>query len=162
MADDLRRLPWLIRLSRATLARIRQNIILAILTKVLVLILALGLANLWMAIAADVGTSLVVVANSLRLLTRLNRRTQQLSLSLKPCLVLFVLGTVFHGNILFSAANKRCDAPGACMNFSTPEPSTPGVMASGSLWPCLVSSCFGGVAMEIAASSGASWSTAWP
>ena len=37
MADDLRRLPWLIRLSRATLARIRQNIILAILTKVLVL-----------------------------------------------------------------------------------------------------------------------------
>ena len=71
MADDLRRLPWLIRLSRATLARIRQNIILAILTKALVLILALfGLANLWMAIAADVGTSLVVVANALRLLAR--------------------------------------------------------------------------------------------
>jgi Zn2+/Cd2+-exporting ATPase len=71
MADDLRRLPWLIRLSRATLARIRQNIILAILTKVIVLILAIfGLANLWMAIAADVGTSLVVVANALRLLAR--------------------------------------------------------------------------------------------
>jgi Cd2+/Zn2+-exporting ATPase len=69
MADDLRRLPWLIRLSRATLTRIRQNIVLAILTKALVLILALfGLANLWMAIAADVGTSLVVVANALRLL----------------------------------------------------------------------------------------------
>ncbi len=69
MGDDLRRLPWLIRHSRATLARIRQNIILALLTKAVVLILALfGLANLWMAIAADVGTTLVVIANALRLL----------------------------------------------------------------------------------------------
>ena len=69
LADDLSRLPWLIRLSRATLARIRQNITLALLTKVLVLILAvLGMANLWMAIAADVGTSLLVIANALLLL----------------------------------------------------------------------------------------------
>ncbi len=69
MGDDLRRLPWLIRHSRATLARIRQNIALALLTKAIVIVLALfGLANLWMAIAADVGTTLVVVANSLRLL----------------------------------------------------------------------------------------------
>jgi Cd2+/Zn2+-exporting ATPase len=71
MGDDLRRLPWLIRHSRATLARIRQNIALALFTKAIVLILALfGLANLWMAIAADVGTTLVVIANSLRLLRR--------------------------------------------------------------------------------------------
>ena len=69
MGDDLRRLPWLIRHSRATLARIRQNIALALFAKAVVLILALcGLANLWMAIAADVGTTLVVIANSLRLL----------------------------------------------------------------------------------------------
>ena len=69
MGDDLRRLPWLIRHSRATLARIRQNIVLALLTKAVVLVLALfGLANLWMAIAADVGTTLVVIANALRLL----------------------------------------------------------------------------------------------
>ena len=69
LADDLSRLPWLIRLSRATLARIRQNITIALLTKVLVLVLAIfGLANLWMAIAADVGTSLLVIANALRLL----------------------------------------------------------------------------------------------
>jgi Cd2+/Zn2+-exporting ATPase len=69
LADDLTRLPWLVRHSRATLARIRQNIILALATKAIVLILALlGLANLWMAIAADVGTSLLVVANALRLL----------------------------------------------------------------------------------------------
>jgi Zn2+/Cd2+-exporting ATPase len=69
MGDDLSRLPWLIRHSRATLARIRQNIALALLTKAVVLVLALfGLANLWMAIAADVGTTLVVIANALRLL----------------------------------------------------------------------------------------------
>ena len=69
LADDLSRLPWLIRHSRATLARIRQNIALALLTKAVVLVLAvLGLANLWMAIAADVGTSLLVIANALRLL----------------------------------------------------------------------------------------------
>ena len=69
MGEDLRRLPWLIRHSRATLARIRQNIVLALLTKAVVLVLALlGMANLWMAIAADVGTTLVVIANALRLL----------------------------------------------------------------------------------------------
>ena len=69
MADDLGRLPWLVRHSRKTLARIRQNIGIALATKVLVLILALfGMANLWMAIAADVGTSIVVIANALRLL----------------------------------------------------------------------------------------------
>ena len=69
LADDLSRLPWLIRKSRATLARIRQNIAIALLTKMLVLVLAVfGLANLWMAIAADVGTSLLVIANALRLL----------------------------------------------------------------------------------------------
>ena len=69
LADDLSRLPWLIRLSRATLARIRQNITIALVTKILVLVLAVfGLANLWMAIAADVGTSLLVIANALRLL----------------------------------------------------------------------------------------------
>jgi Cd2+/Zn2+-exporting ATPase len=72
LADDLNRLPWLIRHSRATLARIRQNIALALATKALVVILALsgavGLNNLWMAIAADLGTSLLVIANALRLL----------------------------------------------------------------------------------------------
>ena len=71
MGDDLRRLPWLIRHSRATLALIRQNIALALLTKAIVLGLALfGMANLWMAIVADVGTTLLVVANALRLLRR--------------------------------------------------------------------------------------------
>ena len=69
MADDLRSLPWLVRHGRATLSRIHQNIAIALATKAIVLILALfGLASLWMAIAADLGTSLLVTANALRLL----------------------------------------------------------------------------------------------
>jgi Cd2+/Zn2+-exporting ATPase len=69
MADDLNGLPWIVRHSRAALARIRENIILALVTKAIVLGLAiLGFANLWMAIGADVGTSLLVTLNALRLL----------------------------------------------------------------------------------------------
>ncbi len=71
MADDLAGLPWLVRLGRATLARIRQNITLALGSKALVLILAAcGLATLWMAILADVGVSILVTLNALRLLRR--------------------------------------------------------------------------------------------
>lgn len=69
MSDDLSKLPWLVRLSRKTLGRIRQNIAIAVGTKALVMVLALfGLATLWMAIVSDVGVSLLVVANALRLL----------------------------------------------------------------------------------------------
>ena len=69
MTDDLRALPWLVRHSRRTLAIIGQNITLAVGAKVVVMILAItGHATLWMAIAADLGVSLVVVANALRML----------------------------------------------------------------------------------------------
>ncbi len=69
MADDLRALPWLVRHGRATLRMIHQNIALAVGVKGVVLLLALfGIANMWMAILADVGTTLIVVANALRLL----------------------------------------------------------------------------------------------
>ena len=51
----------------------RLALALALFAKAIVLILALfGQANLWMAIAADVGTTLVVVANALRLLRSIN------------------------------------------------------------------------------------------
>jgi len=71
MADDLAQLPWLVRLGRATLSRIRQNITLALASKALVLVLAaFGLATLWMAILADVGVSILVTLNALRLLRR--------------------------------------------------------------------------------------------
>jgi Cd2+/Zn2+-exporting ATPase len=69
MADDLSALPWLIRHSRRTLRLIHENIALALVTKAAVLVLALlGLANLWLAVTADVGTSLIVIINALRLL----------------------------------------------------------------------------------------------
>jgi len=69
MSDDLKRVPWLIRHSRRTLRIIRQNIFFALAVKAAFIILAaLGLATLWMAIAADMGASLLVIANGLRLL----------------------------------------------------------------------------------------------
>ncbi|WP_040881426.1 heavy metal translocating P-type ATPase [Mariprofundus ferrooxydans] len=69
MSDDLTKLPLAIRLSRATLAIIRQNIFLSLLIKAVFLALALtGHATLWMAVFADMGASLIVIANGLRLL----------------------------------------------------------------------------------------------
>ncbi len=69
MSGDLRRLPWLVSHSRRTLAIIRQNIAVAIGVKVVVIVAALaGHATLWAAIAADMGVSMAVVANALRLL----------------------------------------------------------------------------------------------
>lgn len=69
MSDDLRKLPWLVQHSRRTLRVVRQNIIFALGVKVVVFALAsLGMATLWMAIAADMGASLLVIANGLRLL----------------------------------------------------------------------------------------------
>jgi Cd2+/Zn2+-exporting ATPase len=69
MGDDLARLPFAVRLSRSTLAVIKQNIVFSIAIKAVFLVLALaGLATLWMAVAADMGASLAVVFNGLRLL----------------------------------------------------------------------------------------------
>ncbi|MCE5263798.1 MAG: HAD-IC family P-type ATPase, partial [Deltaproteobacteria bacterium] len=69
MSDDLSRLPWLIRHGRRALGIIRQNIAFALGVKLLFMGLALAnLATLWMAIAADMGASLLVIGNALRLL----------------------------------------------------------------------------------------------
>ncbi|MEI8573860.1 heavy metal translocating P-type ATPase [Methylomonas sp. LW13] len=69
MGDDLSKLPWLIGHSRRTLAIIRQNIAFALTIKAAFAVLAFaGVATLWEAIAADMGASLLVVANGLRLL----------------------------------------------------------------------------------------------
>ena len=69
MRDDLRALPVFIHLSRKTSAILTQNIVFAIGTKLVFFGLALGgAATLWMAVLADMGASLVVVSNGLRLL----------------------------------------------------------------------------------------------
>jgi Cd2+/Zn2+-exporting ATPase len=71
MSDDLSKLPWLIRHSQQTMRVIRQNIYFAIGLKIAFMVLAvLGKATLWMAIAADMGASLLVIFNALRLLKR--------------------------------------------------------------------------------------------
>lgn len=69
MADDLHQLPWLIAHSRRTVSIIRQNIILSLAVKFIFVVLAFsGHASLWAAIAADMGVSLLVIFNGLRLL----------------------------------------------------------------------------------------------
>lgn len=69
MDDDLLRLPAVIRIARKTLGIARQNIVFALFVKVLVLILgALGLANMWAAVFADVGVSVICIINSMRML----------------------------------------------------------------------------------------------
>jgi Cd2+/Zn2+-exporting ATPase len=73
MTDDLSKLAWLVRHSRRTLAVIRQNIFASLAVKGAFVVLTLiGQASLWAAIAADMGTSLLVIANALRLLNSRN------------------------------------------------------------------------------------------
>jgi Zn2+/Cd2+-exporting ATPase len=68
MGDDLRQLPFLLGLSRRTQSTIRANIVAALVIKALVFVLAaLGVATLWMAIVADVGASMAVILNGMRL-----------------------------------------------------------------------------------------------
>ncbi|PKH08751.1 MULTISPECIES: heavy metal translocating P-type ATPase [Planomicrobium] len=69
MADDLNKLPYTIGLSRKTLKIIYQNVAFALGLKVLALLLIIpGWLTLWMAIFADMGATLIVVLNSLRLM----------------------------------------------------------------------------------------------
>jgi Cd2+/Zn2+-exporting ATPase len=69
MADELPKITYAVRLSRATARNIRANIGFSLGLKALFLVLAvMGMATLWMAVAADMGASLLVIANALRLL----------------------------------------------------------------------------------------------
>ncbi len=69
MADDLNKLPYTIKLSRRALRIIKENITFALGLKIIALLLIIpGWLTLWMAIFADMGATLIVVLNSLRLL----------------------------------------------------------------------------------------------
>ena len=69
MTDDLLKIPFVIRLGRQVLTTIKQNIGFALALKAVFLILAIaGSATLWMAVFADVGASLIVILNGMRLL----------------------------------------------------------------------------------------------
>jgi Cd2+/Zn2+-exporting ATPase len=68
MTDDLPKVPYTLRLSRATLANIHTNVALSIGLKLAFVVLAVsGVATLWMAVLADTGASALVVANAVRL-----------------------------------------------------------------------------------------------
>ncbi len=69
MGDDLSKLAFAMRVSRQTMSLLRQNIVFALVIKAVFLVLAAGgWATLWMAVAADMGASLAVVLNGLRVL----------------------------------------------------------------------------------------------
>jgi len=71
MDDDLRKIPTFVRLSRATASVLMQNIALALGIKAVFLVLTFaGQATMWMAVFADMGASLLVVGNGLRLLRK--------------------------------------------------------------------------------------------
>ena len=69
MDDDLKKLPVAVRIARKTLRIVRENIVFALAVKFLVLILsAVGVANMWWAVFADVGVSIIAILNSMRML----------------------------------------------------------------------------------------------
>jgi len=69
MADELAKIPYALRLSRATIRNIRVNVGFSLALKAVFLVLGLtGNATLWMAVLADMGASLIVIGNALRLL----------------------------------------------------------------------------------------------
>lgn len=73
MSDDLAKLGYVMKLSRKTLSIIKQNIGFAIVIKVIFLTLTiLGVANLWMAVFADTGASMLVTLNGMRLSRKIN------------------------------------------------------------------------------------------
>ena len=77
MADDLSRLSAAVSLARRAVGVMRHNIVASLVVKGTVLALVpFGLVTLWMAVAADMGMSLLVTANGLRLLSRRRSRSE--------------------------------------------------------------------------------------
>jgi Cd2+/Zn2+-exporting ATPase len=69
MSDELLKIPYALRLARATLFNVKTNVIVSLVLKAAFLVMAItGSATLWMAVLADTGASVIVVANALRLL----------------------------------------------------------------------------------------------
>lgn len=69
MDDDIRKIPLVMRIASKTMGIVRQNIVFALGVKLLVLILgALGVANMWEAVFADVGVSVIAILNAMRTL----------------------------------------------------------------------------------------------
>jgi Cd2+/Zn2+-exporting ATPase len=82
---DLRRVPWMFATCRQAMAIVRQNVVFAIGSKLaFALLAALGVATLWMAVLADVGATLLVTFNGLRMLRAAQTPTMETSEALDP------------------------------------------------------------------------------
>ena len=69
MDDNPKKIPAAMRIARRTMRIVRQNIVFALGIKAIVLVLgALGFANMWIAVFADVGVSVLAILNSMRAL----------------------------------------------------------------------------------------------
>src|SRR5690625_6206557 len=79
MGDDLRKLPFTVKLSRKALNIIKANITFAIAIKFIALLLVIpGWLTLWIAILSDMGATLLVALNGLRLMRRSEEHTSEL------------------------------------------------------------------------------------
>ena len=71
MGDDLAKIPTAISISKYTKKIIKQNLIFAMTVKILILLLSvLGFANMWMAVFADTGVTLLTIINTLRIMKK--------------------------------------------------------------------------------------------
>ena len=71
MSDELSKIPLAIRISKYTKKIIKENLIFAMMTKVIILLLSvLGFANMWLAVFADTGVTLLTILNTLRIMKR--------------------------------------------------------------------------------------------
>lgn len=73
MTDNLNKIDEAIKISKFTNKIIKQNLIFALTVKILVLILSvLGIAQMWMAVFADIGVTIITIFNTLRILKSKN------------------------------------------------------------------------------------------
>ncbi len=71
MSDELSKIPLAIRISKYTKKIIKENLLFAMMTKVIILLLSvLGFANMWLAVFADTGVTLLTILNTLRIMKR--------------------------------------------------------------------------------------------
>ena len=79
MDDDPAKIPLIKRIAKRTLSIAKQNVVFALVVKFAVLILgAVGLANMWLAVFADVGVSVICILNSMRMIVSSRKEAENI------------------------------------------------------------------------------------
>ena len=74
MNDDIKKIPLLFKISQYTKKIIKENLLFALLVKIVILILgSVGIVSMWLAVLADTGVTLITVINSLRIIRKFNK-----------------------------------------------------------------------------------------